>query len=49
MHEQLVVTPTAWAHGAGNDTDVVVSSRIRLARNFAAQRFPNKQDRKSVV
>lgn len=44
MHEQLVVTPTAWANGAGNDTDVVVSSRIRLARNFAAQRFPNKQD-----
>ena len=49
MHEQLVVTPTAWAHGAGNDTDVVVSSRIRLARNFAAQRFPNKQDREEAM
>ena len=49
MHEQLVVTPTAWANGAGNDTDVVVSSRIRLARNFAAQRFPNKQDREEAM
>lgn len=49
MHEQLVTTPTAWATGAGNDTDVVVSSRIRLARNFAAQRFPNRQDREEAM
>ena len=49
LHEQLMVTPTAWATGGGNDIDVVVSTRIRLARNFQAQRFPNKQDREEAM
>ena len=33
---------TEWLHGDGNDTDVVLSSRIRLARNFSAYSFPNR-------
>ena len=49
LHEQLMVTPTAWATGGGNDIDVVVSTRIRLARNFKDQRFPNKQDREEAM
>lgn len=44
LHEQLMTTPAAWLVGEGNECDVVVSTRIRLARNFAAQRFPHKQD-----
>lgn len=45
LHEVIVRTPVAWANGSGDDEDVVVSSRVRLARNYASQRFPAKQDR----
>ncbi len=30
-----------WLEGIGNDEDVVVSTRLRLARNVAKYRFPN--------
>ena len=30
-----------WLEGIGNDEDVVVSTRLRLARNLANYRFPN--------
>ena len=29
-----------WLEGIGNDEDVVVSTRLRLARNMANYRFP---------
>jgi protein arginine kinase len=32
-----------WAQGSGPDSDVVVSSRVRLARNLAGHRFPTRQ------
>ncbi|MEE0510948.1 MAG: protein arginine kinase [Peptococcaceae bacterium] len=49
LHDVIVRTPAAWANGRGDDEDVVVSSRVRLARNYAAQRFPAKQDREEAL
>ena len=34
--------PTEWLRGTGPDVDVVVSSRIRLARNLAGYPFVTK-------
>lgn len=34
--------PPGWLSGEGPDADVVVSTRIRLARNFAGRRFPHR-------
>lgn len=39
---QLLKSPTEWLRGQGNDVDVVVSSRIRLARNLAGFPFLTK-------
>jgi len=39
MIEKLVKTTGEWLKGEGPSTDVVVSSRIRLARNLAEQPF----------
>lgn len=49
LHDAITQTPAAWARGCGDDEDVVVSSRVRLARNFAAQRFPLKQEREEAM
>ncbi len=49
LHEVIARTPVAWANGSGDDEDVVVSSRVRLARNYASQRFPAKQDREEAL
>lgn len=41
-----------WIRGAGRDADVVMSSRVRLARNVAGVPFPNaakREDRRLVV
>lgn len=35
------VVPPSWFSGTGPDPDVVVSSRVRLARNLAGYRFPS--------
>lgn len=39
---QLLKNPTEWLRGRGTDVDVVVSSRIRLARNLAGFPFLTK-------
>ena len=33
-----------WLRGTGPDSDIVMSSRIRLARNLAEFPFPNRAD-----
>ena len=41
-----------WYKSAGNDNDVVISTRIRLARNFKGINFPGKmteEESKSVL
>ena len=37
-----------WYIGAGEQSDIVVSTRIRLARNIAEYPFPNKLNTKAV-
>lgn len=39
---RLLKSPTEWLRGTGPDADVVVSSRIRLARNLAGFPFVSK-------
>jgi len=38
-------TPTEWLRGDGDSVDVVMSSRVRLARNLAGMPFVNKATR----
>lgn len=40
--DRLLKSPTEWLKASGPDTDVVVSSRIRLARNLAGFPFVSK-------
>ena len=52
MFEEMAKTPAAWLSGKGNDPLVVISTRIRLARNVAGCKFPTAADsetRKRVV
>jgi protein arginine kinase len=39
---ELIPVLPAWFNGEGQDRDVVISTRIRLARNLANRRFPQK-------
>lgn len=40
--DQLLKNTTEWLRGSGSDADVVISSRIRLARNLAGFPFATK-------
>lgn len=42
--ETLTHTSGEWLRGSGPDSDIVISSRIRLARNLAQFPFPNRAD-----
>ena len=42
--DALTTTSGEWLRGTGPDSDIVVSSRIRLARNLAKFPFPNCAD-----
>lgn len=42
--EEIVRYPLEWTKGKGERSDVAISSRIRLARNIAAYRFPVRCD-----
>ncbi len=39
----------AWFGGSGEASDVVLASRVRLARNFARLPFPNRADRQQLA
>ncbi|WP_418791388.1 protein arginine kinase [Phosphitispora sp. TUW77] len=41
IKDTLISTKTKWAEGEGPDIDVVISSRIRLARNLKDYPFPH--------
>jgi protein arginine kinase len=43
LREHLDRPTSGWSRGTGPDADVVVSSRVRLARNIANIRFPSRQ------
>ena len=42
--DSLTHTSGEWLKGTGPDSDIVISSRIRLARNLAQFPFPNRAD-----
>lgn len=42
--ETLTTTSGEWLRGSGPDSDIVISSRIRLARNLAEFPFPPRAD-----
>ncbi|MAT14288.1 MAG: protein arginine kinase [Planctomyces sp.] len=42
--DELTKTSGEWLRGSGPETDIVISSRIRLARNLARYPFPNRAD-----
>jgi protein arginine kinase len=42
--DDLLDKPGEWLKGRGPDSNIVISSRIRLARNIAGFPFPNKMD-----
>ncbi|MCD6162096.1 MAG: protein arginine kinase [candidate division Zixibacteria bacterium] len=44
MFEDLVNEPVSWLTGEGPDSEIVLSSRIRLARNLREFRFPPSAD-----
>ena len=44
MFEEMAKTPAAWLSGQGDEALVVLSSRVRLARNIAGCRYPASAD-----
>ena len=44
MFEQMAKKPAAWLSGEGSDSQIVLSSRVRLARNIAGSPFPARSD-----
>ena len=44
INEFLESPKVSWLNGEADDTDVVLSSRVRLARNFEDLKFPNQAD-----
>jgi protein arginine kinase len=44
MFEEMARKPAVWLSGEGPDSQVVLSSRVRLARNIANSPFPSRAD-----
>ena len=49
IHDVLQSRQVPWTTGDGAESDVIISTRVRLARNFAAQRFPNRIEREEAM
>ncbi len=47
MFEELAKAPVSWLNGEGEESPVVLSSRIRMARNIAGMNFPTSADRET--
>lgn len=47
MFETMAKKPAGWLTGQGDESSVVLSTRIRLARNIADMRFPTSADRET--
>ncbi len=44
MFETMAKKPAGWINGEGEESSVVLSSRIRLARNISGIKFPNSAE-----
>lgn len=52
MFEEMAKSPAAWLSGGGEESSVVLSTRVRLARNVAGCEYPDKADseiRKRII
>ncbi len=49
MFEDMAKSPATWLSGKGEETMVVLSSRVRLARNVAGCRFPTSADNETRI
>ena len=52
MFDELVKKPAAWLSGEGNNSEIVLSSRVRLARNISTIFFPSvarSDEREKVI
>lgn len=52
MFDDMAKCPAAWLSGEGKESTVVLSTRVRLARNIAGCRFPESADedtRKRII
>lgn len=52
MFNDLAKRPAAWLTGEGNNSEIVLSSRVRLARNISGVFFPSAaqtEDREKIV
>ena len=49
IHDLLKSSRLAWLSGEGKDSDVVLASRVRLARNFRAIPFPNRANNSQLA
>lgn len=47
--DDLIHHTGEWLKGSGDHSNIVMSSRIRLARNMAKQPFPNKATKKQLM
>ena len=44
MFEDMAKMPATWLSGKGEEASVVMSSRVRLARNIAGCKYPPSAD-----
>ncbi len=49
LHERLVQTPPLWEPFSRDWRQVVLASRVRVARNLAGERFPPKADAETLL
>ncbi|HOP07609.1 MAG TPA: protein arginine kinase [candidate division Zixibacteria bacterium] len=47
MFEEMAKSPAAWLSGDGDESMVVLSTRVRLARNIAGCRYPGSADQET--
>ncbi len=47
MFDEMAKAPAGWINGEGEESSVVLSSRIRLARNIVGFKFPNSADQET--
>ncbi|MDH4222789.1 MAG: protein arginine kinase [candidate division Zixibacteria bacterium] len=52
MFEELIKKPAAWLTGEGKNSEIVLSSRVRLARNISSIPFPSvaiPEEREKII
>jgi len=47
--EEIISSPVSWLDGSGQDADIILSCRIRLARNLSSIPFPNRASREDLL